>query len=1139
MSIISDYKLSNIITDKTPLDFVGQIKQTKDGGFSWVRFPVNDIDKYSNTQSETPRFRKGGYFHNLWETLTGPIKPFFDIDGYFPLDTDIHDKYNEISTRLINELIHIFDTQYGVTITNDDFFIAKSCRVKQRNGEDFNYLSIHMTITKYVDDKLLVFANMKLIKELVSWIDMDMLDTRVYRENGSFRLPLTEKFPNDGTFLTPLSPFPIKPNKFQTRQERLKLIKNYLVCPYGSQTYELYPKNKIPVQAGLNEIFSNHLVKKQVGFVTKTRLERNDPYTTILAKMGYDHLKYDSGYVTGVGTCIFGINHQPDSYSPTTTIKQYLNYNELSGALRVTCPNCKRSKLLACLDLLTPELVEQANTIHLEYLYNIDQLFEVNSQKERDDINTLNVSLSKLINDGGGLAIKSGLGTGKTQLVETLINKLDLSLGRKSRVCFVVPLRLLGVDVFNRFQEIGFENYLDENQKIKEGLEDYHRIIVCHLSLRRLAAAQKYDLIIYDEISTIIKRLNTKAEYQAIVDLPTDRHLYLDGLMDKEDYKHINQLTPNTELVINSRNDRHLNFKLYTNWDHFQVMLMEAIKDKTKTIAYPCKSKSRIVSTESFQSTSNINKLATNTLEGLYKSITGSTKGFECFIGGDESNFSRGSNLNEHLQNSKCKLLAYTSALGIGIDIQYKFSDIFLYITPSGDDAKTLNQMIGRIRNYEGDNDVTIHLIYVGKNMKVTGHRRIETELLQPITIIPDVIDTDTIKTPVEALAQWKSPSTEVDHFSNITKSKLVSHDNCNHRFLQSFFTTMLGDNYTKKGFLYSGLNNSIRIVEIRDQSKTMKAWIADRILELKQYENAIINEAKAALPRETVKQITDKSTNIQRELAYNAEFFGVDPSKFTEKEVTQLSRLKTATNQYLDIGSKSNGPPIKILETVLARLRSSPTISGYELFNLVGKKELKILGEDFRGSSITGLTNSLWRIMGLEVTLKVNYANLTFKDKTIKIPYKSQPRKDQEAFYTKLLAGDSKYSLVNKEKPSTLDHNFDFRYYTVKVTELFDKTDGLELKSQFKELRYLKLAKEMERAGKTITFDLNGNMYDLNETYIKTIDETFGTRLFNFGKESGLLITVDDDDDDGKCDGQVYDLDQHTTTRDELIDVS
>ena len=146
----------------------------------------------------------------------------------------------------------------------------------------------------------------------------------------------------------------------------------------------------------------------------------------------------------------------------------------------------------------------------IDNAYQINQKYLIMGEKIKDNDEKMCKYIREWLNteDNKTLAVKSPMATGKTTMVEKIL-EYDKSI---SKILWITHRQSLTKQIYGKFKEMGFVNYMD----VDGALKGYDRIVVQIDSLERIREITDdgmvyniYDLVIIDEIEGNMNHYNS------------------------------------------------------------------------------------------------------------------------------------------------------------------------------------------------------------------------------------------------------------------------------------------------------------------------------------------------------------------------------------------------------------------------------------------------------------------------------------------------------------------------------------------------------------------------------------------------------------------------------------------------------
>jgi hypothetical protein len=365
--------------------------------------------------------------------------------------------------------------------------------------------------------------------------------------------------------------------------------------------------------------------------------------------------------------------------------------------------NCREYIKLMKGDKTLIENVKNDNNVYFmdsKYICNKDYTFSNNIEAQLQEQNEHDKLMRKIAsnfinNENSILGVKSNMGTGKTVLIREMIENNQSTF---KKILMISTRRSFCRSVGGTFTHLGFKQYLDENINS----ENSDRVICSLESLEKFIGSDvniEYDLIILDEVESVIKQLDSpyiKNSYLTLnffkrmlkqskrilacdADFNNCAHTFMNSL--KKDYKlMINEYSDadNCRKIIINNNDSIINKKIdECMTENKNIVIVAMSNRKAQEIKLSLKS-------------------------------TYPDKKIICHTG--ESDHRERELLKDVNKNwLDCNILIYTSTVGAGIDFNKShFSNMFCYISGKSNSPRMLLQMMGRIRKLEDNNIYTV-----------------------------------------------------------------------------------------------------------------------------------------------------------------------------------------------------------------------------------------------------------------------------------------------------------------------------------------------------------------------------------------------------------------------------------------------
>ena len=633
-----------------------------------------------------------------------PCKPYLDLEKTVDFQCFGHD-FSDIIHKIQNDITQIFCNRYNINITNDMTMITQSHRE--------NKISFHVVLNIIINNQYYAYQTntkkqnnsaydlyLALIEKDPSW--KDYTDSSVYSIDRDFRAIYSTK-PNDVHQFEPINNNP-----------SIKFVPNwldYFVTHFDPQ----YPIQIIQTPKIINEITQkkirqshklynlpgNHLTEFANG-EERQLIERLQELATIIHPSAYftnttqDDRGYRFSYYDRTEPCYTGREHSTNGFN--IYVKSH------NGDVYAFClsPHCQ--KLFKLGNLHYDETWKnEATTINQQYL----QYFPTIAITPTPENYTLTGFINDFLQKGGAYAIKSNMGTGKTQLLKTIIS---LNFTDK-RIIYLSHRQTFTHNIHGSFKSLGFANYLEENRNT---LGNHDKIILQIDSLIKIFDEDNtitpYDFIILDEIESLLAHMSSNTLSNKRNKICIIINALLQGakwiLALDADYNHraqefLLQTVGKPKLIINQHISSKKKFLFTKNYEKRIIQLIEDLKNN-KNIVVICLSKNTL--DEIYQ---KIETTLPDTKAKIYTSMT------------DDCEKELLTNANELWRNFQ--LIMYSPTIEAGLDFnEPHFHKIYCFLNNGSCSPRALLQMIGRIRSLEDPNI----LCFYEKTMKYysVGH---------------------------------------------------------------------------------------------------------------------------------------------------------------------------------------------------------------------------------------------------------------------------------------------------------------------------------------------------------------------------------------------------------------------------------
>lgn len=580
--------------------------------------------------------------------------------AYFDYEYELEKKptNSELDKNLLNINIVVkqtFEDIFSIKLNDDDIIITSSHGIKNYKFK----VSFHIVITNYYLENN---SNCEYIYHKLKEKDNNF-DGSVYSKDRMMRCVLSAKDWDDDRTLIPVN------NK---KNITIKDLEKYLItnvkddyiklkCPFAVK--KQVQKKKYEIKQNKQE--SPNELGKMIEDVVKKNFHEDTYFTKSVVK--FDNITfYGFNYTNREDKCFTGFQHDKIGFFC------YLDaqYNIL---LKCFSNNCKGNKKI--IGNLCNHKID-------------DKVIEINSKY----LNECKEFVEKLHTFKKSLIIKSCMNTGKTQIVCDYIEKF-----KPNRILWISTRQTYSFNVMERIKKYGFINYLDDkkdfmyNNKIIVQLESLHL-------LEKMNNIKMYDLIILDEIESILYQFNSSTIYEynentfnllfLLCKSEQTKIIMMDGDLNKRCLEYAKDISKEYDIFENKYTHKEINLNLTDNKDYFLNQIINSLDKKRKVCIISLTTK-LMTQLEKILIDKKINYLvhASYTDDKLKKELA---------------------NVNELWIKYDVVLFSPTISVGVDFTKEY-FDDIYAIIKPNVASPRIFKQMLGRIRNMKNKEILTYY----------------------------------------------------------------------------------------------------------------------------------------------------------------------------------------------------------------------------------------------------------------------------------------------------------------------------------------------------------------------------------------------------------------------------------------------
>jgi len=631
-------------------------------------------------------YKTAGYYKRyLYEVIVSNnyCKPYLDIE--WKPETDIGDEdVSGFVDQLQQDLICIFDKRYHIELKKEHILICQAhCSTK---------VSFHVIINCIVDNVYCVYDTNRKKEDNSAW-DLynalvqhnedykNKIDESVYSLDREFRAIYSTKYDQIRQFV----PYP---------DCKKKICNNYLDYfithfdgKYNFTTIKtpeyIHPKKNVIFKATkINEIKGNHVADSiDLDNNHKIILDRINELlqfvhpTAFFTGMTSDRNGWRFSYSDKSEVCYTGHTHKNNGFA--------VFIKSTDANVYMYCYSTKCGKLYKLGNLHLDTLWKQ-ESIHINQQYlNYVTDIKLDNLLEQEDTK-LSGLINNFVHNKGCFAIKSSMGTGKTQLLKKIIEK-NFS---NQRILYLSHRQTFTQNIYGTFKDLGFYNYLDGISEIST----HDKIILQIDSLKHLFNIQNkiqiFDFIILDEIESLLAHLSspTLADKRHVVCLILEQLLTkakwvicMDADFNTRSYEFLTKIGKKPTIIINDFRTVRKKFMFDNRYEIRYYQLLEDIKNK-KNICIICLSK--------------------NTLDDIYERIIKALPKVNIIRYTSMTDDEQKTALNNvNAEWIKYQVVMYSPTIESGLDFNKEhFNKIYCFLSSGSCSPRSFIQMVGRIR---------------------------------------------------------------------------------------------------------------------------------------------------------------------------------------------------------------------------------------------------------------------------------------------------------------------------------------------------------------------------------------------------------------------------------------------------------
>ena len=696
------------LSNKPELKIVAQIND-QNGYRQFIPFKSwsECLDKYQH---------EAFYKRYLYEVILSdrPCKPYLDIE--WKQENADEEDHTAFIQKITDDIIKIFYDRYNERINKESILISTSHGdTKVSFHIVVNYLAYRTNRKKTTNSAWDLYVALLQLDEKYY---KDKLDESVYSLDREFRAIYSTKFGDTRQFL------PLNQKK---KKKICDNILDYFITNFDKEPKYINTPVYVETKKHNNQtefkFKGDHLLNVDEQNIIDRLLEllQNVHPTALYTGKTTDNNGYRFSYKDRTEPCYTGHIHKNNGFC--------CYIRRLSGEVFIFCHSIKCSRVYKIgyfhKDNEWKNELIKINQQFLDYKENIN----LEDVIEKEDGLLFCGFINKFVNEGGTYAIKSGMGTGKTQVLKKIINKHFT----EKRILYLSHRQTFTQNVAGTFKELGFYNYMDGIVNLRH----YDKLVLQIDSIKHLLIDNifvTFDIIILDEIESLLSHFssitlgNNRLIICKIFEILIKKAkwiLAMDADFNERSYYFLLNIKEKPKIIHNEYKSVNRKYILSTNYEMRKHQLLEDIKSNKNVV---------------------IISLSRGTLDDLYSEIIKAcNKVIRYTSMTDDQQKEKLQDVNSCWKDYQVVMYSPTIEAGVDFNVVGHFSRMYCFLSDGSCCPRSFLQMVGRIRDLT-DNQIRCYcdrsMLFRGKSVYIPQLNEFEELILHGV---PTVLDFDII----------------------------------------------------------------------------------------------------------------------------------------------------------------------------------------------------------------------------------------------------------------------------------------------------------------------------------------------------------------------------------------------------------